>query len=247
MSTGRWWLRGQAEISLEVKQDGLIFSYSTLMRFCSFLLLCETRLLWKAILGQMWSELAFHALSEWQEFHSWNTSRRPIAASVAIAYILWFLEMHPQGPSCLFAAGRHWLLVSLEWAPDRFFIFTTVIWLYLLGMLRPEQRLDLCFGMGASGGSHGLKSIQHYPIILILASQWWKQQMPVGIMGHFMAQTVHLNTVHVRLQTRTSLKLFMYHSTSQVCSLLYWAQDKRENIWTGIISAEVWWKCILVI
>lgn len=132
-----------------------------------------------------------------------------------------------QGPSCLFAAGRHWLLVSLDWAPDRFFIFTTGIWLYLLGMLKPEQRLDLCFGMGASGGSHSLKSIQHYPIILILASQWWKQQMPVGIMGHFMAQTVHLNTVHVRLQTRTSLKLFMYHSTSQVCSLLYWAQDKR--------------------
>lgn len=168
---------------------------------------------------------AFHALSEWQEFHSWITSRRPFAASVAIAYILWFLEMHPQGPSCLFAAGRHWLLVSLDRAPDRFFIFTTGIWLYLLGMLKPEQRLDLCFGMGASGGSHSLKSIQHYPIILILASQWWKQQMPVGIMGHFMAQTVHLNTVHVRLQTRTSLKLFMYHSTSQVCSLLYWARD----------------------
>lgn len=194
MSSGGWWWWGQTESLCEVKQDDLIFSYLTSMRFCSFISLCETRLLWKAI---NWAKRelnwpkAFHALSEWQEFHSRITSRRSVAASVMIAYILWFLEIHPQGSSCLFAVARHWILVSLEWALDRFFIFITVIWLYLLGMLRPEQRLDLCFGKAANGGSHSLKSIQHYPIILIFVSQWWKQQMPAGIMDHFMAQTVH--------------------------------------------------------
>lgn len=58
MSTGGWWLRWQAESLHEVKQDDLIFSYLTSMQFCSILLLCETRLLWKAILDRTYTELA---------------------------------------------------------------------------------------------------------------------------------------------------------------------------------------------
>ncbi len=120
---------------------------------------------------------------------SHSTTRRQVSVSVVIAYLLWLQEMHRQRPYHLVAAGRHRLLVSHEWAPDRFFIFTTVVWLFLLGCL--GQSRDWICVLERVRVSHSLKSIQHYPIILILKSQWWKQQMPAGIMGHFMAETVY--------------------------------------------------------
>lgn len=50
---------------------------------------------------------------------SYSKSRRPvIAASVAITYLLWFLEMQPQRPYRLFVAGRH-RLFSLSWMGTR--------------------------------------------------------------------------------------------------------------------------------
>lgn len=75
---------------------------------------------------------------------SHSTTSRPVSVSVVITYLLWLQEMHPQRPYHLVAAGRHRLLVSHEWAPDRFFIFTTVVWLFLLGVLGPEQRDWIC-------------------------------------------------------------------------------------------------------